>query len=533
MIARTPRLLLVGLCLALPSAAAAVGGGEPAPAELDLTTPRRATRAFFVAANQGDFAEAARVLDLRDLPEARRAVEGPLLARQLKFVLDEKLWVDWERVSDDPQGNPADGARAEVLGTIPIGDAAVTVRLARWADGSWHLGRGVVDAIPRLYDEYGPGWIGDRMPRVLIEVRLLHVQAWQWIGLAAALLLASFVGGALGAAGRRVALRLSRRTRVSWDEQLVRETSAPTRLLLAIATFAVATDALHLAVPAQRVVDHLLRIAATAGFCWAGLRALRFASRLLDERLARAGEQEGSARSRRTQLMVLRRVAGFVVIAVGSALVLLQFDAFRALGTSLLASASVLGIVAGLAAQRSLGTLFAGLQFSLTQPLRVGDIVVIEGEQGTIEEVTLTYVVVQTWDLRRLVVPITRFLDAPFQNWTRGTTDLLGTVLLHADYRVPVDAVRRELERFVRTRPEWDGKQPQLQVTSATDRTLELRALVSAPDSGRIWDLRCAVREQLVGFLQALEGGRYLPRTRFEGSPPDAPRAANGPSASG
>src|SRR5262249_10598443 len=156
----------------------------------------------------------------------------------------------------------------------------------------------------------------------------------------------------------------------------------------------------------------------------------------------------------------------------------------------------------GIAAQRPLASLFAGLQLSLTQPVRIGDIVVVEGEQGRIEEIALTYVVVKIWDLRRLVVPITKILDAPLQNWTRAGTDLLGTVFLYADYRVPVDEVRRELERFVDGRPEWDRKEVSLHVTKVSDRSVELRALVLASDSDRCWDLRCAVREHLLGFLQ-------------------------------
>jgi small-conductance mechanosensitive channel len=167
-------------------------------------------------------------------------------------------------------------------------------------------------------------------------------------------------------------------------------------------------------------------------------------------------------------------------------------------------------------AQKTIGTLLAGLQISLAQPFRVGDVVVMEGEWGTIEEITLTYVVLRVWDQRRLVIPIGRVLETPFQNWSRAGTELLGTVFVHADYRVPVEAVRREVERFARTRPEWDGRVAQLQVTGATDRTVELRALVSAADSSRAWDLRCALREQLVTFLQQLDGGRYLPRVRVE-----------------
>jgi small-conductance mechanosensitive channel len=192
----------------------------------------------------------------------------------------------------------------------------------------------------------------------------------------------------------------------------------------------------------------------------------------------------------------------------------------RVVGTSLLASAGVAGLVVGLSAQRTIATVLAGLQLSLTQPLRAGDVVIMEGEWGTVEEITLTYVVVRIWDQRRLVVPITKVLEAPFQNWTRAGSELLGTVFLHADHRVPVQLVREELARFVETRPEWDRRVVGVQVTDATERGVVLRALVSSADASRGWDLRCAVREHLVGFLQRLEGGRYLPRTRLEPADP-------------
>jgi small-conductance mechanosensitive channel len=497
--------ILVGLLLAPRAAARA---GEP-----ELTTPRLALRAFVDSARAGDFPGAARVLDLRAIPEARRAVEGARLARELKFVLDQELWVDWDRVSDDPAGAPADGPEADVVGTLPLGSAKVPVRLVRF-DGAWRLGPGLVAAIPALYAARGPVWIGDRLPPVLIELQLLDVQAWQWIGLSVALALALFVAGVIGALARRVALRLARRTRFEWDDLLVDAAAGPARLLLGTSTFALAVRALHLAIPAQQVVELFLRIAAIALFSWAGLRALRLGAELLVRQSGSGAD--GAARSRLTQIMVLKRIAGFVVVVVGGALILLQFEALRALGTSLLASAGVAGIVVGLAAQRSIATLLAGLQISLTQPARVGDVVVIEGEWGTIEEITLTYVVVKIWDLRRLVVPITRILDAPFQNWTRSGSDILGTVFLHADYPLPVSVVRRELEQFVASRPEWDGKVVGLQVTNATDRTVELRALVSSADASSSWDLRCAVREHLLAFVQSLDDGKFLPRTRLE-----------------
>jgi len=357
-------------------------------------------------------------------------------------------------------------------------------------------------------------WLAERMPPVLVSLEVFGIRAWQWIGLAVAALLALFVAEVLGSILRAVAHRLARKTEAKWDDEFIEASAGPAILLMGIATFAVVVKTLRLAVEPRLAVVGILRTLTIVAFAWAALRAISFLAALVEQRFAHG--DPFAARGVKTQVMVLRRVAIAVVMFVACALVLFQFEGMRALGTSLLASAGVAGIVVGFAAQRTIATLLAGIQLSVTQPVRVGDVVIVEGEWGTVEEITLTYVVVKIWDLRRLVVPITRFLDSPFQNWTRTGSDLLGTVFLHADYRVPVDALRVELETFVRTRPEWDGKLAIVAVTNATDRTVELRALVSAGASGDLWNLRCAVREHLVGVLQRLEGGRYLPRTRLE-----------------
>jgi len=185
----------------------------------------------------------------------------------------------------------------------------------------------------------------------------------------------------------------------------------------------------------------------------------------------------------------------------------------RHLGTSLLASAGLLGLVAGIAARPVLSNLLAGVQIALAQPMRLEDVVVVEGEWGWIEEIYMTYVVVRIWDLRRLVVPLSYFIERPFQNWTRRTTNILATVFIYADYTVPVEELRQELHRLLLASGMWDGKVWGLQVTDATEQTVQLRALMSARDSGNAWDLRCHVREELIALLQ----GRYprsLPRAR-------------------
>ena len=219
------------------------------------------------------------------------------------------------------------------------------------------------------------------------------------------------------------------------------------------------------------------------------------------------------ARRIHTQVHVLKRTlhVAIGILTVASAMML--FEEVRQLGTSILASAGVAGIILGFAAQRSIANVFAGLQIAISQPIRIDDVVIVENEWGRIEEINLTYIVVRIWDLRRLVVPLSHFIEKPFQNWTRTSANILGTVFLHTDYTVPVDAVREELKRIVEKSPLWDGETCGLQVTGTSDKSMELRALASAADASKAWNLRCEIREQLITFLQKEYPGS-LPRLR-------------------
>jgi small-conductance mechanosensitive channel len=221
------------------------------------------------------------------------------------------------------------------------------------------------------------------------------------------------------------------------------------------------------------------------------------------------------ARKVYTQVKVLKKIATVVIILFTLASMLMVFDSVRQLGTSILASAGVLGIIVGFAAQRSIATVLAGFQIAMTQPIRLDDVVIVEGEWGRIEEITLTYVVVLIWDQRRLVVPINHFIEKPFQNWTRVSADLLGTIFVYTDYTVPLQALRDELDRILAGTQLWDGRVKGIQVTDSKERTLELRVLVSAADAPSAWDLRCLVREKLIAYLQR-EHPQALPRLRAE-----------------
>jgi small-conductance mechanosensitive channel len=277
----------------------------------------------------------------------------------------------------------------------------------------------------------------------------------------------------------------------------------------------------------QRPVEHILFIALIGAVAWL-VAALSFVVEDAAVLRYRVDVRDNRhARRVRTQVIVLRRVTVAVIAAVGIGAMLMTFPAARAAGTSVLASAGLLGVVAGLAAQSTLSNLFAGLQIAFSEWLRLDDVVVVEGEWGRIEDITLSYVVVHLWDDRRLIFPTSYFTKTPFQNWTRSESALVGTVLFDLDWAVPVDAMREELQRVVEQTDLWDGRVSVLQVVDAVNGFVQVRALVSAVDAPTNWDLRCHVRERLVAWLQ--EQHPYaLPRVRVDPSPVPAPRPPDG-----
>ncbi len=227
--------------------------------------------------------------------------------------------------------------------------------------------------------------------------------------------------------------------------------------------------------------------------------------------------KEDNLQSRKvyTQVNLLGRVLNFIIIIFAIGMILLSFESIRKIGIGLFASAGLAGIIVGLAAQKVIGTLLAGIQLAVTQPFRIDDAVIVEGEWGWIEEINLTYVVVMIWDKRRLVVPTTYFIDKPFQNWTRTSADIIGTVFIYTDYTMPVSALRDELTRLLKETELWDGNVNVLQVTDAKESNVELRALVSARNSPTAWDLRVFIREKLIEFIQE-NYPESLPKTRIK-----------------
>ena len=262
-------------------------------------------------------------------------------------------------------------------------------------------------------------------------------------------------------------------------------------------------------------MDYILVIGLIAAIGWLAVVALLIVEAVILTKYSTDTKDNRRLRRLKTQVILGRRVAVALVITVAVACVLLTIDEVRALGAGLLASAGLLSIVAGLAVQSTLGNVFAGLQLAFTDAIRVDDVVVVEGQWGTIEEITMTYVVVHIWDDRRLILPSTYFTSTPFENWTRKQSAILGTVELDLDWETPVGELRTELKRILADTDLWDGRTGVLQVTDAIQGLIRVRILVSAPDSGTLFDLRCLVRQSMVSFLQE-NHPKALPRQRFE-----------------
>ena len=296
---------------------------------------------------------------------------------------------------------------------------------------------------------------------------------------------------------------------------LVSRTEGPGRLAVIIFGLSVATKIAPLSDRQATLIQHLLSVCFIILVGWLAITALHIWTTVYLRRFKLDAADNLLARKHQTQLRILQRVAVTVIGVITIAVALMSFDAVRQYGVSLLASAGAAGLVIGLALQPMLKNLVAGIQLAITQPIRLDDAVIVEGEWGNVEEITSTYVVVRLWDWRRMVLPLAYFIEQPFQNWTREGSSLIGTVMLYVDYTAPLAAMREQLKKIAEASPIWDRQVVNMQVTDFKQDTMEIRMLVSAGTAGRTFDLRCAVREEMISWLQK-NHPTALPRRRAE-----------------
>ncbi|WP_097278206.1 mechanosensitive ion channel family protein [Caenispirillum bisanense] len=523
-----------------PTAALNVGLPEVAEPP-DRATPRSALAAFMDSAAAGDYLRAARVLDLADVPEDQQSSRGSTLARQLHYLLDRKVSIDWHAIPDRRDGGRGDrSGQAEVapeprryidvaeltLNGRPVGILLERVK-PRGQEPLWLFPPTVVEQTPRLYDEQGPSLLQRRLPDLLTQNTVLEVPVWEWMGLVL------FAGGCilLGWLVRLVLGVVWRRSDARWTAGLTGQVSTPLIGLVGLVAFKLLIGALlNLTGPILRWIDTATLVAIVLAATWLAIRLVSHAADVVGAPfLGRSeSEEDPEARRRLTQISVGKRLMIFIVLVAGIGMGLSFFEESATVGLSFLFSAGAASVILGIAAQSVLSNILAGMQIAITEPVRIGDNVVFEGEWGWVEEITYTYVTIRTWDKRRLVVPHSYFLDHPVENWSKSAPQMIMPVFLHADYHVPVQKVRDKLAELLEAHKDWDHAQaPSLYVTALTPHTVELRALVSARDPLTAWYLHAEVREELLAYLQGLDGGRYLPRRRVQAVDDDGDASAD------
>lgn len=348
--------------------------------------------------------------------------------------------------------------------------------------------------------------------------RLQGTNPWLQVLLAAAV--AVVIALLVHRAGRIVLRRLTRHSKVL--AAVVEEIRHPAGWVLPLAALQIVWQGAPEGLPGLARVQHWTGVVLIAAATWLAMRAVRGVSIGVIALYPADVEDNLQARGIHTQARVLSRTVMVALLLAGLAMILMTFPGARQVGTSLLASAGVAGLVIGIAAKPLFSNLIAGLQIALAQPIRIDDVLIIEGEWGRVEEITGTYVVLAIWDQRRLIIPLQWFIEHPFQNWTRSTAQIIGTVFLHVDYTMPLAPLRAEAQRLCEASAHWDGRLCLLQVTDAKAQTLELRVLVTAADSGKAFDLRCEVREGLIALIQR-DHPQCLPQWRARPLPEVVP----------
>jgi small-conductance mechanosensitive channel len=328
---------------------------------------------------------------------------------------------------------------------------------------------------------------------------LAALEWWQGLGMLVGIAwLLVRIGVTTDIALRKIAARGDN----DWSEILIPFAGRAVRWVLPLIAILLGAPALAVSSKTEAIVKDATSILLIATLAYVGLQLIHVGTSLILQRQQLSVSDNRRARAIYTQVTMLRKIVTSILALIAIASMLMVFESVRHFGTAIIASAGVAGIILGFAAQKSIATLLAGIQIALTQPIRIDDVVIVEGEWGRIEEITLTYVVVCIWDWRRLVLPISYFIEKPFQNWTRTSADVIGSVFLYVDYNVPLAPLRAELQRILEGSPLWDRKVSALQVTDTKQHTVEVRVIVSARDAGQAFDLRCDVREKLIAFLQ-------------------------------
>ncbi|WP_226581949.1 mechanosensitive ion channel family protein [Acuticoccus sediminis] len=504
-------------------------GLDPAPRNVDLSTPRSAMEAFVSATDRTDYITAAHVLDLEFVPEGEQHRLGPRLAEELSFVLKRKIPIDFNALPDRPDGMDTTGSEREPMvgvarrsiqiGVLDLPEWPVTVRLNRvnaaGAEPVWVFSRQTVEHIPELYARYGPTAFEKALPDVLRQETIWGILWWELITIPVIAAFTFLVAWAIW----RIMTLVSNRVPFAGVRAAICRGRLPTALLaIGIVLQVTVSSIFEFSSATDTTLSVLFWIVIIAAIVFGVSRTLDTVIDFTSNRYLSTIDNPENTSARRwyTNLSAAKRIGVMFVVVVGLAVAFSSLRVFSSFGLSLLVSAGVATAIFGLAAQTVLGNIFASLQLALAKPIRIGDAVYYDDHWAYVEQINYTYVRLRTWDLKRFIVPVKHFVSNPFENWTMEEPKMILPILLKLDHRTDVDNLRQVFAKMAGDDPDWsEGEDPKVQVIDHDEIAMSVRFYCIADNPTAAWDLHCRMRERLLAYLRDMPEPGALPRTRL------------------
>jgi small-conductance mechanosensitive channel len=500
------------------------------PTKFNLRTPQAVLEHFVLSARNGQYEDAIYALNYNLMPLSMSKEDAVVLAKKLYFVINQRVNIDWDALSDRPdgqidittttnQGIAGKPRRSVVFGEVELDGRDIVLRVQRIRykefGALWLISANTVENIEPLYESYGPRKL-DRMMPEWANMPILGIPVWKLAGT----LILIFLAFILGKLTIYFSRKLFSSSDVWWIRNIASKLATPAGLLIGTLFFYITLNKLiSLSGGFANFVYTSLIILIVVSITWFVTRMVDYTMTYIAEnRIGDITQEENEeARKLLTYISVGRRIVTFLIVVIGGYFIISQFRALEKVGISLLASAGVATVILGIAAQNTLGNIFAGLQIAITRPVKVGDTVIINDDWGNVEEIGFTYLVVRTWDLRRLIVPLKYVISNIFENWSMTSSHQVRPIILYADYHLNVEKVRTKFEELLKDSEDWDEENdPVLEVIDTTEKSIKLRALCSAKDASTAWKLHCKLREELIAYISTLEQGDYLSKERIE-----------------
>jgi len=503
--------------------------GLPEPDDLNRQTPQATLEHFLLSARAEEYAAARHALNLNLFPPEQQAEKGMEIAKKLHYLIRQRISINWEDLPDRPDGQidyavggnqPLAGQprRSIVFGNTSLGDREISFRVQRVRIGNdapvWVISPQTVENIGPLYDQYGPQALSRIVPE-WANVLVIGIPVWKLIGV----ILLGMVCYLISILIYRAVRKIFFRSDVPYVKGIASYIGQPAGLAIGALLFYLAVhEILSLAGTFSRIFYTLVLITVVVSFTWLLMRTSNYLfryvlTRKVDDDLA---HENADVKRHLTYISVARRVITFIIIVVGAGVIFSQFKSLERLGISLLASAGVATVLIGIAAHSTLGNIISGLQIAVTKPVKIGDSVYFEENWGMVEDIRFTYLVIRTWDWRRMVVPLKYFISRPIENWSMSNSHLIQPIYFYTDYKIDVSKVRSTFKELVEASDDWDGKVWSIQVTDVKEDSLEIRATCSSKDPATAWTLHCDLREKMMAYIAQMDGGRYLARQRTE-----------------